>query len=81
MKNLKKKIITSLGIAVMAMSMFFSTNSINSSNGKLNLANLIAVNTANAEWGLWGCADGGTFCEGNYGCKYWAIYTSSPPCN
>ena len=76
-----KKLTGTLSVVVIAMVMFFSTNSINSSNGDLDLASLIAINTANAEWGIWGCADGGTFCEGNYGCKYWAIYTSSPPCN
>ena len=49
MKNLKKKLIKTLGIAVMAMAMFFSTNAVNSSNGDLDLASLLGVNTANAE--------------------------------
>lgn len=76
-----KKIIGILGVAVFSMVMFVNTNTTNYSNGDFDLAKLIAINTANAEWGIYGCADGGTFCEGNYGCKYWAIYTSSPPCN
>lgn len=49
MKNLKNKLIGTLGIAVMAMAMFFSTNVANSSNGELDLASLLEVNTANAE--------------------------------
>ena len=44
--NLKKKIIMSLGIAAIAMTMFFNTNT---TNNNTNLANLIALNTANAE--------------------------------
>ncbi len=51
--TLKKKVITSLGIAVMAMAMFFSTNVVNSSNGDLDLSNLLNLNTANAEEGSW----------------------------
>ena len=47
--NLKKKIMTSLGIAVMVMAMFFSTNAISNSNGNLDLASLLNMNTANAE--------------------------------
>ena len=39
----------SLGTAVIAMAMFFGTNTVNSSNGDLDLASLLEVNTANAE--------------------------------
>ena len=63
--NLKKKIITSLGIAVMAMAMFFSTNTVNSSNGDFNLASLLEVNTANAECDFYTCYNycyDGIFC-------------------
>ncbi|GAA3560999.1 hypothetical protein [Snuella lapsa] len=49
--NLKKKIITSLGIAVMVMSVFFNMNVTNSSSGDLDLASLLNINTANAETG------------------------------
>ncbi|GAA3560957.1 hypothetical protein [Snuella lapsa] len=49
--NLKKKIISTIGIAVMAMAMFFSINTVNSSNGDLDLVSLIGINTANAEEG------------------------------
>ena len=44
-----KKIIGILGVAVFAMAMFFSTNATSSSDGNLNLASLITLNTANAE--------------------------------
>jgi hypothetical protein len=43
-----KKIIGILGVMVIAVAMFFSTNTINSSNGDLNLANLVNMNPANA---------------------------------
>ncbi|WP_147677884.1 hypothetical protein [Algibacter pacificus] len=42
-----KKIIGVLGIALIAIAMFLNTNTINNSN--LDLANLISLNTANAE--------------------------------
>ena len=44
-----KKIIGIIGTAVIAMAMFFSANTVNSSNGDLDLASLLEVNTANAE--------------------------------
>ncbi|WP_434035524.1 hypothetical protein [Formosa sp. 4Alg 33] len=47
-----KKIIGFLGVAVIAMTMFFSTNTINSSTGDFDLASLININTANAEGDL-----------------------------
>lgn len=40
-----KKIIGIIGVAVLAMTMFFSTNSVDNETG---LVNLIAINTANA---------------------------------
>lgn len=46
-----KKLIGIIGTAVIAMAMLFSANSINSSNGDLDLASLLSVNTANAEEG------------------------------
>lgn len=44
-----KKVIGILGVAVIAATMLFSTNIINSSKSDTSLAGLIAVNTANAE--------------------------------
>ena len=46
-----KKLIGMVGIAVMAMAMFFSTNAMDSSNSNLDLASIINMNTANAEEG------------------------------
>jgi hypothetical protein len=46
-----KKIIGILGVAVIAVAMFFSSNAVNSSMGDLNLASLISLNNANAECG------------------------------
>jgi hypothetical protein len=46
-----KKLIGILGVAVIAMAMFFSTNSLNNSSGDLDLASLLNMNTANAEAG------------------------------
>lgn len=64
-----KKLIGILGIAVIAMTMFFSTNSINTSDGEVDLASLIAINTANAETVIFGCKNGGTYCGGHTNCK------------
>ena len=47
-----KKIIGIIGITVFSMAMFLNTN--NNSND-VNLANLIALNTANAEGGTISC--------------------------
>ena len=44
-----KKIIGILGVVVIAVAMFFSTNAMNNSNGNFDLASLLALNTANAE--------------------------------
>ncbi len=46
-----KKIIGILGVFVIAMAMFFNTSAMNSSNGDLDLASLLNMNTANAECG------------------------------
>lgn len=42
-----KKLIGILGVAVIAMAMFFNTNTTNNEN--LDLASLLAISTANAE--------------------------------
>lgn len=44
-----KKILGILGVVMIAATMFFSSNVANTSNGNLNLAGLININTANAE--------------------------------
>ena len=44
-----KKLIGIVGIAVIAMAMFFNTNALNSSNGDFDLASLLNMNSANAE--------------------------------
>lgn len=49
MKNLRKKLIAILSIAVMAIALIYSTNVSNGSNSDLDLASLLQVNTANAE--------------------------------
>ena len=46
---LKKKLIGAIVVAVMAMAMFFSTNTINNTDGDLNLASLVKMIKANAE--------------------------------
>jgi hypothetical protein len=46
---MKSKILTSLGVAVIAVSLFLSANTINEKGGNLDLASLISMNTANAE--------------------------------
>lgn len=38
-----------LGVALIVMALFLNTNSTNSSNGDLDLASLVSINTANAE--------------------------------
>ncbi|QTD38777.1 hypothetical protein JL193_05790 [Polaribacter batillariae] len=48
---MKSKILTSLGIAVIAMALFLNTNSINDNKSNLDLASFISLNTANAEGG------------------------------
>ncbi len=48
-----KKLIGIVGVAVIAMAMFFSTSALNSSSGDLDLASLLNINTANAESGTY----------------------------
>lgn len=63
-----KKLIGILGVAVIAMAMFLNTNNMNSSNGDLDLANLLTMNTANAEdWG--GIGSNKCVCKPNQGNK------------
>lgn len=44
-----KKLIGIIGIVALALAMFFSTNTLSSSNGKMDLASLASINTADAE--------------------------------
>ncbi len=48
-----KKLIGIFGIAIIAMTMFFSTNTVNSSNENFDLASLVSLNTADAECNEW----------------------------
>ncbi len=62
---MKKTIGIILGMTVMAMVMFFNTNSVNSTS--LNLENLASLSTANAEipinFGSKGCVCKGSTCQ------------------
>ncbi|MHA7944855.1 hypothetical protein ACJOV8_017390 [Formosa sp. 3Alg 14/1] len=55
-----KKILLVFGTLALALAMFFSTNAMNSSNGDLDLATLITMNEANAEYPIF---DGGCVCK------------------
>lgn len=46
---MKSKVLTSLGIVVIAMALFLNSNVILDNNTNLTLASLLAINTANAE--------------------------------
>lgn len=46
-----KKIIGILGVAFIALAVFFNTNAMNDSNGDFDLTSLLVTNTANAEVG------------------------------
>lgn len=72
-----KKLIGIIGVVAIAMTIFFNTNSLNSSTENLDLASLIAINTANAETVLFGCKNGGTYCGGHYDCKS-VIFSTGP---
>lgn len=67
-----KKIIGILTIVVIACTMFLNTNTLNNSKGDMDLAELMAVNIANAEFGSEdGCYDTGnwfSYCSGVTGC-------------
>jgi hypothetical protein len=60
-KNMKK-IIGILGVAVIAATLFFSTDVVNSTNTDTTLGSLIVMNTANADETshIWGTATGET---------------------
>jgi len=71
MKNsIIKKGLGIVSVAVFAMALFFNTSIVNSSNGDLELADLIAMETADAEWSIFGCCPEGTFCNGSSYCHY-----------
>ncbi|AMC11874.1 hypothetical protein Lupro_11625 [Lutibacter profundi] len=71
-----KKIKGILVFTVIAMGVFFSTTSINSKKEDMDLASLMAVETADAKWAWFGCGQGGDQCGGNYNCK-WVIVSSN----
>ena len=57
-----KKIIGILGVAFIAIAMFFNTSGMNSSNGDLDLASILNMNTANAECTINGPGGVSTYC-------------------
>lgn len=74
-----KKLTGILGVAVFAMAMFFSINTMNSANGDLDLASLLTINKANAEDG---CNDCEYFCvdADDQSCYITGIDTNSITC-
>lgn len=71
-----KKLIGIVGIAVMAMAMFFSTNTNHTDN--VNLSSLIAINIANAESsGGAICEPGGNSCSTSNYCRKDSTYGST----
>ncbi|WP_269243387.1 hypothetical protein [Flavobacterium limnophilum] len=60
-----KKILGILGVAVIAATMFFSTNNVNGSSSDASLASLITLNTANAQNSEEPCEKAGTTVRGN----------------
>tara|TARA_R110001583_G_scaffold54028_2_gene166067 strand:+ start:857 stop:1102 length:246 start_codon:yes stop_codon:yes gene_type:complete len=73
-----KKIKGILIFTVIAMGIFFSSTSINSEKEDVDLASLMAIETANAKWVFFGCAQGGAACGGSYNCK--SVIISSRGC-
>ncbi|MBA0883952.1 hypothetical protein [Flavobacterium undicola] len=67
-----KKIIGVLGVAVIAVAMFFSANAVNSSVADLNLNSLINLNVAHAEGETTPTCD--TWCHPSPG--YWCRLTN-----
>jgi hypothetical protein len=57
-----KKIVGVLGVAVIAATMFFSANGVTDSPADTNLASLLGMNSANAEWQDDGITVGSTDC-------------------
>lgn len=71
-----KKIKGILIFSVIAIGIFFSSTSINTENEDMDLASLMAVETAEAKWAWFGCGLGGNECGGSMGCK-WVIVSSN----
>ncbi len=73
-----KKIKGILVFTIIAMGIFFSSTTINTKKADKDIATLMAVETANAKWVLFGCAIGGTSCGGSPGCK--SVISSTHKC-
>jgi hypothetical protein len=72
MEKIKKNLV----LTVIAVGLFFSSTTINAEKENMDLASLLAVETADAKWAWFGCGLGGDACGGNYGCK-WVIVSSN----
>ncbi len=65
-----KKLIGFVGVAVIAMAIFFSTNTVNSANQDLDLANLLSINDANAECDSPKGSSANATCTASNRCRY-----------
>lgn len=65
-----------LVLAAISAGIFFSSTTINPEEANKDIANLMAVETASAKLVIFGCAQGGTACGGNYNCKSVIISTN-----
>lgn len=74
-----KKIIGVFAVTAIAVIMFFSANNVDQLSSDKNLSDVIAMNSANAEWVFFGCGMGGDYCGGVSGCK--SVIVSSNRCN
>jgi hypothetical protein len=72
-----KKIIGILGVAVIAVAMFFSTNNVNGSTVDSSLANLLTLNSANAECTNTPGANRGRCLQNVGSVSYSCVYTST----
>ncbi|MBA0884776.1 hypothetical protein [Flavobacterium undicola] len=73
-----KKILGILGVVVIAVTMFLGTDKINSSSPDNNLSDVIAMNSANAEWVWFGCGMDGDYCGQTPNCRF--VIVSSERC-
>jgi hypothetical protein len=75
-----KKLIGILGVAVIAMAMFFNTNTMNGSNNSFDLASLLTISSANAECD--NCPGGSNICRVQVDCDgstehWWGTTTNT----
>lgn len=68
-----------LVFATITVGILFSSTAINPEEADKDITTLMAIETANAEWVFFGCAQGGTACGGNINCK--SVIISSNKCS